>query len=578
MKKSIGWNPKRVLFGLSRIGYTPHTAIADIVDNSVTYGAKKVNILINKEKEEFSDTRKNNIKEYLVIDDGVGMNEDGVLKALELGSDDSNYDDLSLSKFGLGLKSASFSQGNVLQIVSSNDTSSGFVKYSVDLKKIEEEYFCEKLELNEEDSTLISTYLPNGIGTIIRISDVHTNNHPSLKTTTDQLLYRLGTIYYYFLSDGLELYLNNQKIDAYDVLFTEEANQHDNLNEHEWNGRTVNWISKSKKHTLDIDGNNSVLATIEVTQLPHPPTFSLDGDGEQKKIREKYKIESNNYGYYVYRNKRLISWASRLDGIIPQDQDFYSFRGRILLDSSADDSFNIDVKKSHLVLSEEAFNALSDLSDEYKRKSKKAWIHANNLKKSMMGKEPNNMSNDIAIKITLPDFLPSEDVPTPEEEKKRTARDEAYKKELKDKVRKEAEDQLKPEKEDEPLTDEDINAFITGSENENKKDKRIFRVLNIEDNLLWEPYYDDDVGHCVRINKTHRFSKLVFEDNSDNTDLQVLFEILLLHFSMAEAGLYRDINIDKKVAQGILADYKRTISDLLITTMRNQKIKLPPLN
>ena len=196
----------------------------------------------------------------------------------------------------------------------------------------------------------------------------------------------------------------------------------------------------------------------------------------------------------------------------------------------------------------------------------------------MMGKEPNNMSNDIAIKITLPDFLPSEDVPTPEEEKKRTARDEAYKKELKDKVRKEAEDQLKPEKEDEPLTDEDINAFITGSENENKKDKRIFRVLNIEDNLLWEPYYDDDVGHCVRINKTHRFSKLVFEDNSDNTDLQVLFEILLLHFSMAEAGLYRDINIDKKVAQGILADYKRTISDLLITTMRNQKIKLPPLN
>ena len=64
----------------------------------------------------------------------------------------------------------------------------------------------------------------------------------------------------------------------------------------------------------------------------------------------------------------MISWASLLNGIIPQDQDFFAFRGRILLDDSADEYFNIDVKKSSFTLSEEAWNIISDYSQEPKEK------------------------------------------------------------------------------------------------------------------------------------------------------------------------------------------------------------------
>jgi len=59
---------------------------------------------------------------------------------------------------------------------------------------------------------------------------------------------------------------------------------------------------------------------IEATQLIHPPTFNLVGPGAQATAREKYRIEAGNYGYYVYRNKRLISWAERFDGMIGYDQ------------------------------------------------------------------------------------------------------------------------------------------------------------------------------------------------------------------------------------------------------------------
>jgi len=41
----------------------------------------------------------------------------------------------------------------------------------------------------------------------------------------------------------------------------------------------------------------------------------------------------------VYRNRRLISWADSLDGIVGSDQDLWSFRGRILIDDSADNVF-----------------------------------------------------------------------------------------------------------------------------------------------------------------------------------------------------------------------------------------------
>ena len=72
-----------------------------------------------------------------------------------------------------------------------------------------------------------------------------------------------------------------------------------------------------------LDPSDNVKATIEVTQLPYPPVFE-----NQSELRNQYMIGAGNYGYYVYRNERLLSWA-KFFGIIPQDQDFYSFRGRI---------------------------------------------------------------------------------------------------------------------------------------------------------------------------------------------------------------------------------------------------------
>lgn len=85
----------RLLFGLSRIGYTTTSAICDIIDNSIHAEASFVKLLIHKERQDFSDAKKNNIKAYTIIDNGHGMNRAGIIEALKLGSSINDYGDRS---------------------------------------------------------------------------------------------------------------------------------------------------------------------------------------------------------------------------------------------------------------------------------------------------------------------------------------------------------------------------------------------------------------------------------------------------------------------------------------------------
>jgi hypothetical protein len=579
---SLEIDPGRVVFGLSRIGYTPVAAICDILDNYVRAKAKNIYIRILKEQEDLNDNRKNNIKEYLVIDDGKGMDETEMIEALKLGSSDRAYEANSLSKFGLGLKSAVFSQGEELHLISSPGNPHPFKKYIVSLPEIQQEgrYFAKSLELTVDDQHLIDQYLPSGKGTIVRIGKVRMVNHPSVKKTTDELRTKVGVIYYYFMKeDGIKISINDKSIEPFDVLFTGEADENGNLDENSWDGKTVNWIEKPKEITLD--KTEAVKAKIEVTQLPYPPIFDLVERGKRNEVAIKYRIGAGNYGYYVYRNKRLISWAESFDGIIPQDQDFYAFRGRILIDESADDSFNIDVKKSTLTLSDEAYREIRDRSDEYKRKSKRAWLRGNSLKKEIEGQDPNLTANEIVAEFEPLDCLPGEPIATPAIEREKAIREKEVEEEMQTKLRRTAvhwkSETEGREIDDSELDKDDLEKALR--EDTNPAGSKIYKVTNVEDNALWEPYYDTDHGGCVRINKFHRFARLIFEENSENKDLQVMIQLLLLQ--MAQAEVYAQKNItsyDRKDVHKIITEYRRIISEYLAAMCRQLDGRLPPLS
>ena len=94
------------------IGYSIQSAIADIIDNSISAGAKGKSGWIFRWRG--ADT-------WLSIrDDGTGMNNSELIQAMRPGSKNPNEERESkdLGRFGLGLKTASFSQCRKLTVLS----------------------------------------------------------------------------------------------------------------------------------------------------------------------------------------------------------------------------------------------------------------------------------------------------------------------------------------------------------------------------------------------------------------------------------------------------------------------------
>ena len=116
------------------IGYTLETAIADLVDNSISAGANNIQIFLLNDKD--------NQPFLSVEDDGCGMTEEELLSAMRLGSKDPNIvrrkDDLG--RFGLGLKTASFSQCRHLKVESKKSDKSTSMTWDLDVVKERNEW------------------------------------------------------------------------------------------------------------------------------------------------------------------------------------------------------------------------------------------------------------------------------------------------------------------------------------------------------------------------------------------------------------------------------------------------------
>ena len=94
---------------LSSLGYSPESAVADIVDNSIDATATVVDI-------DFHWAGPNSF--VTITDNGQGMTEAALVKAMTIAAKGPGVDraDTELGRFGMGLKTASFSQASRLVV------------------------------------------------------------------------------------------------------------------------------------------------------------------------------------------------------------------------------------------------------------------------------------------------------------------------------------------------------------------------------------------------------------------------------------------------------------------------------
>ena len=124
------------------LGYSLETAVADIVDNSISAEATNIDILCDL-------TQQN--PTLVVVDDGKGMSEDEIVAAMRHGSVNPGamrgpYD---LGRFGLGLKTASFSQCRSLTVASAQNGNRSAAEWDLDLVNEKDDWMISILD--EED-------------------------------------------------------------------------------------------------------------------------------------------------------------------------------------------------------------------------------------------------------------------------------------------------------------------------------------------------------------------------------------------------------------------------------------------
>jgi hypothetical protein len=104
-------NPEFLIKSIAEQGYSLQTALADLMDNSISANADNIEVLLELEKEPFT---------LFLSDNGNGMDETTLQASMQFPSKSPEEvrDKKDLGRFGLGLKTASFSQTRAFTVIS----------------------------------------------------------------------------------------------------------------------------------------------------------------------------------------------------------------------------------------------------------------------------------------------------------------------------------------------------------------------------------------------------------------------------------------------------------------------------
>ena len=553
--KEGDWNVGRVFQALGRIGYDPVWALLDLVDNSVSANATCVSINIEEEPaERKAGTRGRSrvLKSFVVADNGCGMDEVGIANALTLGSSTELHREHTLSKFGMGMKTATASLGERLEIVSRpKEAPANVYKAVLDQDEIVKagRYVYHLTDPEKEDLKELDACAQGGSGTLIRVTNLLRDSLPRTSEIIEGLKNRAGVIYYYYLeglaegSERLSLKIDNHDVDAVDPLFIGEVGPDDaDLNEHTWDGLHPKWITKTQ--SIQLDSTGKTWAEVEITQLPHPPSVERKNSMSRADCRARYLIGAGNYGFYIYRNWRLISWADRL-GFVPLDQDLYAFRGRLLINSDADDILNIDVTKSRIHLSATARDQLTPVALEAVKKSREAWKTAHRVTVASVTQSPHDTANQELSRIAH--------LQADEDRRDESVAPLGEKKELEKRRTKAANSK--------PITDKDKKRVTEG--------ERVLYVDTLDNNQLWERAHDPEHGLIVRVNRSHRFCRDILDTVHKNSNLLKIIDVLFFAIARGEYDLvYRSEHNDDEIEE-IMAEYRERVGGTLSDIIRS---------
>ena len=311
---------KTLLTGLRAIGYSFATAVADIIDNSISAKAQSVKV--------YSDPIAD-IPFFCILDNGCGMNYAELNNAMMPGSDRTDKEDsaLELGRFGLGLKSASLSQCREFIVASKRYGRVNAMAFDLDV--IED---CQLIlkELDEEEINslpyihLLCSYES---GTLVvwhkfdKIESSAKSFEDSFRSVVAEAKKHVEFVFHRFYDD-IEIFFNNKRIERRDPFLLGSLGR-------QQTGRT----------------SKIIIDESVITVTPYTLPFANSLTSEEKALLGNPKSIYDDQGFYIYRNKRLISWGNWMRMGIRSELNKLA-RIQVDIPSSLDEVWTLDVKKS----------------------------------------------------------------------------------------------------------------------------------------------------------------------------------------------------------------------------------------
>lgn len=318
-----------MLEALRGLGYSTAAALADIVDNSISAGAKEVRI---------DFTWAGPSSRITILDDGRGMDDPELESAMRLGDknplDARTVDDLG--RFGMGLKTASFSQCRRLTVASVKDGATSCLRWDLDELAANPDGGWLLFEGPAQGSMPFITGLQKAKnGTLVLweamdriVTSGYTSNN--FHDLIDNVESHLAMVFHRLIQGPrakLKLLLNGRLVAPWDPFMSGHP--------------AKPWTSPTTKHSTP-----SGTVSVQCHVLPHRDKLTIS------------EFESNagpagwtaQQGFYVYRNERLLvagGWLGLGNSRAWNREEAHRLaRIRLDIPNTADADWKIDVRKS----------------------------------------------------------------------------------------------------------------------------------------------------------------------------------------------------------------------------------------
>ncbi len=350
---------------LRAYGYSLNTAIADLIDNSISAGANNIWIHLHW----------NGGNSWISIaDDGSGMDKATLVNAMRPGSNNplDERSESDLGRFGLGLKTASFSQCRSLTVASKVTGSElNLRRWDLDYVGMHNEWRL--LRDARRDSAEKFTQLDTlEHGTVVLLEDLDRLCHQQdaedefhrrkFFSHIDSLAQHISMVFHRFMEprNGLNVFINGyskeHKLKPWDPFLSLKDATSSQPDE------------KKSFH----DG----IVKVKGYVLPHKDKIGIDEHDEAAGPSGW----NDQQGFYVYRNKRLLvagSWlglGGRRHGWT-KEEHYKLARIKVDIPNSMDSAWQIDVKKSTAVPPPLVAEWLEDYAGHVRKEAREVFSH-----------------------------------------------------------------------------------------------------------------------------------------------------------------------------------------------------------